>query len=92
MAVGESRIANGINTHCGVDWLLVSINGQFWRATDLDRTDAGGIDRVPSAWGQADEPLDLIVTLLDATTLQATDLEMDVTVTYTPDPEFPGCE
>jgi len=89
--IGESRIAYNVSTHCGVERLLVSINGRSWRATDLDQTDAAGIDPVPSAWGQANQPVDLVVTLLDDATLEATGLGTDVTVTYTPDLNPPGC-
>ena len=91
LAVGESRIVYGLSTHCGVEWLLRSINGQVWRATDLDLTDASGIDPVPSAWGQSGGQIDVVVTLRDDTTLEVTGLGTDVTVTYTPDPEFPIC-
>jgi hypothetical protein len=91
LGVGETRIAYGVGTHCGVEWLGVSINGQVWRAIDLDRTGAGGVDPVPRAWGEANDNIDLRVTLRDESTLQATAVGTDVTVTYTPDPDFPGC-
>lgn len=91
LPVGESRIAYDVGTHCGVEWLSVTINGQFWRATNLDTTDATGIDPVPTAWGHANQSLDLIVTLLDAANLEVTSPSTGVTVTYIPDPSFPAC-
>lgn len=92
LEVGETRIAYKVNTHCGVDWLLRPVNEMTWRATDLDQTDASGIDPVPSAWGEANDEIDLELTLLDESTLEATALGTDVTVTYTPDPDPPGCD
>jgi len=90
--VGETRIAYGVNTHCGVEWLLRPVNEMTWRAVDLDETDASGIDPVPSAWGQANDDIDLELTLVDESTLEVTALGTDVTVTYTPDPDPPGCD
>ena len=91
LAIGESRIAYGLNTHCGVEWLLRSVNGQYWRATDLDLTETSGIDPIPSAWEQSVGQLDVVVTLLDDTILKVTGLDTDVTVMYTPDPDFRPC-
>jgi len=91
LAVGESRLAYRVGTHCGVEWLPVSVNGQNWRATDLDRADAAGIDRVPSAWGRAGDSLDLVLTLLDESTLEVTVVGTGVSVTYAPGSDAPGC-
>jgi hypothetical protein len=90
--VGETRIAYDVNTHCGVEWLLRPVNDMTWRAVDLDRTDASGIDLVPSAWGQANDDIDLEMRLVDESTLEVTAVGTDVTVTYTPDPDPPGCD
>ena len=92
LAVGESRIAYDIGTHCGVEWLSIPINDEIWRATDLEKTDATGIDLVPSAWGRANDRLDLVVTLLDSSTLEVASAGTDVVVTYVPDDGFPGCD
>jgi hypothetical protein len=92
LAIGESLIAFDVGTHCGVEWLSIPINGQLWRAIDLEETDAAGIDLVPSAWGQANDRLDLVVTLIDATTLEVTSPGTDVVVTYVPGDDFPGCD
>ncbi len=89
--VGETRIAYEVSSHCGVEWLLRPVNGVVWRAVDLDETDAQGIDPVPGAWGQANDSLDLVLELVDEMTLRATALGTDVTVTYEPDPDPPGC-
>ncbi|GMQ93280.1 MAG: hypothetical protein BMS9Abin12_0757 [Acidimicrobiia bacterium] len=91
LAIGETRIAYAVFTHCGVEWLGRSVNGQWWRAIDLQSADATGIDPVPLAWGKANDSLDLVLTLVDSDTLEVTTLNSDVTVAYTPDPDAPGC-
>ncbi|MFV1969679.1 MAG: hypothetical protein ACC683_01615 [Acidimicrobiia bacterium] len=91
LAIGETRISYGVSTHCGVEWLARSVNGQRWRAIDLESTGAVGIDPVPPAWGMANDSLDLVLTLVDAETLDVTTLTSDVTVTYAPDPDALRC-
>lgn len=91
LAVGESRLAYRVGTHCGVEWLPIPINDQNWRATDLDQAGATGIDPVPSAWGRAGDSLDLALTLRDASTLEVTVVGTGVTVAYTPALDVPGC-
>lgn len=90
--MGETRIAYAVSTHCGVEWLLRPVNGQIWRAIDLDQTDASGIDRVSRAWGQANDDLDLILELVNESRLDVTAVGTDVIVTYEPDPDPPGCD
>ncbi len=92
LSVGEPHVVHRVNTHCGVEWLLVEINGQLWRSLNLFDTDAEGVDPVPTAWGRANDPLDLVVELLDPTTLAAFAVGTDVTVRYEPDEHPPGCE
>ena len=91
IAVGETRVVRSVNTHCGVERLLVKINDQWWKATDIDKTDATGIDLIPSAWRVANQNLDLEITLVDPTTLDATVVGSGVTVTYQPDESFVPC-
>lgn len=91
LAISKTRIAYAVFTHCGVEWLGRSVNGQWWRAIDLESAGATGIDPVPPAWGEANDSLDLVLTLVDADTLEVRTLTSDVTVTYVPDPDAPGC-
>lgn len=91
LEVGNPRIAYQVSTHCGVEWLLVKINGEWWRALDLHETDAAGIDPVPSAWGDSGASIDLVLTLVDDTTLRAGALGTNVTVTYAADTGFVPC-
>lgn len=92
LAVGETRIAYDVYTHCGVEWLGRSINGQRWHAVDLADAGAVGIDPVPRAWGKANDSLDLLMTLVDPGTLEVTKANSDVVVTYTPEDNAPGCD
>jgi len=91
LAIGETRVAYRAYTHCGVEWLPVRVNGQAWKAIDLDKADATGVDPVPRAWGVANDPLDLELTLVDDATIEATVPGSGVTVTYVPATDPPGC-
>ena len=90
LGVGETRIAYDVLTHCGVEWLARPINGQRWHAVDLANYGAIGIDAVPPQWGEANDLLDLLVTLIDQDTLEVTTATSNVVVTYVPDTTAPG--
>lgn len=92
LGVGETRIAYDVNTHCGVEWLSRSINGQRWHAVDLASSGAVGIDPVPSGWGEANDLLDLLVTLVNEDTLEVTTATSNVVITYVPEADAPGCD
>ncbi|GMQ94473.1 MAG: hypothetical protein BMS9Abin12_1965 [Acidimicrobiia bacterium] len=91
LGVGETRIAYDVYTHCGIEWLSRSINGQRWHAVDLASSRAVGIDPVPSGWDEANDLHDLLVTLVDEDTLKVTTATSNVVITYVPEADAPGC-
>lgn len=81
---GQSKTA-AIITHCGHKTLQVDINGQVWTTEDLPRA----IPREPT-WPDG-ERATLHFTLLDHQTLSVTAKGSEVSLTYHPDPDPPGC-
>jgi hypothetical protein len=88
LAVGETRLAEEISTHCGLKVIYRSIAGSLW---EVD----GELDgEIPDEWKDAvtDDAVDLVVELVAEGQLEATAAGSDHTVTYVPAVDPPLCD
>lgn len=92
MAIGETRTAYNVSTHCGVRYLDVRIAQTDWVAVDLD---VEGLAPMPASWREEvgdDERIDLVVELLSVDQLRATAIGSDEALNYAPATEPGGCD
>lgn len=87
LAVGEARIARGVTTHCGLQVIYLRIAGTFWESSR-------SLDGVPDEWADSvrRESIDLVVELVDATTLSVTAVGSGASRTYVPIASPPLCD
>ncbi len=82
IAIGETKLATGIDTHCGVQRIFRSIDDSQWV------TDAASFDSTPIEWQEAIDgdagsgTLDLFVERIDVDSLSVTAAGTDHTITY----------
>lgn len=84
----QARIS--IYTHCGVLYLVESIDERHWMAVDLDDH---GVDPMPTDWNATEsERIDVVVELVGDDVLAVTPVDGGVTVHYRPTASLPGCD
>lgn len=91
MSVGDS-VEMSISVHCGVRYLVETIDGREWVAVDLD---IDGIDPMPDDWADVEndrQRIDVEVELVAADRLTVTPTDGGSTVTYEPTETNPGCD
>jgi hypothetical protein len=89
LRVGQSTTTR-ISTHCGYEWLEVELNGQLWTTTELGADSAGNPTEL--TWPQGQPETELELHLIDDDTLEVRAVGTDVTHTYRPGSNPPGCE
>lgn len=92
MAVGETRTAHDVNTHCGVRVLDIQVAGIDWVAIGFE---AGGVAPMPQEWSdklETGERIDLVIELISQEKLLATAVGTDKTLTYAPATERVSCD
>lgn len=82
---GEHRTAT-ISTHCGYETLLVDINGMTWSTSEL----RGSPAQEPT-WPNGYEWATFEFSLVDDQTLSVRAEGSEVSLTYRPDLDPPGC-
>ncbi len=95
LAVGETKIAYGVITHCGIDPLTWPVNSRQWQL--IDSSQASGIDPMPAGWTSPREGLERIDLAIEHTAkdlLTITEVGTDLSLQYMPlpDKDFFGCE
>ena len=91
MSVGDSAEMS-ISVHCGVRYLVETIDGREWMAVDLD---IEGIDPIPDDWANdenGNQRIEVEVELVAADRLTVTPTNGGRTVTYEPTESNPGCD
>ncbi len=83
--VGETKIATGVSTHCGLERLYWMVDGRQW----LIAPGSG----IPGRWQQVvrDERIDLVITRTGVDELGVTAYGTDEMVSYLPAPDTEGC-
>ena len=91
MSVGDS-VEMSISVHCGVRYLVETIDGRQWMAVDLD---VDGIDPMPDDWADDEsdsQRIDVDVELVAPDRITVTPTNGGRTVTYEPTETNPGCD
>lgn len=91
MSVGAS-VEMSISVHCGVRYLVETIDGRQWMAVDLD---IDGINPMPADWADDEsdsQRIDVDVELVAPDRLTITPTNGGRTVTYEPTETNPGCD
>lgn len=91
MSVGDS-VEMSIYVHCGVRYLVETIDGREWVAVDLD---IDGIDPMPDDWADDEsdsQRIDVNAELVSEDRLTITPTNGGRTVTYEPTETNPGCD
>ena len=91
MSVGDS-VEISIYVHCGVRYLVETIDGRQWIAVDLD---IDGIDPMPDDWADDEndsQRIDVEVELVAPDRLTVTPTNGGRTITYEPTDTNPGCD
>ncbi len=83
LAVGETRVAFGTTTHCGLDTLFRNVDGRQWQLADGTAT---GADYIPSEWQSfvRGEEIDLVITRAETDLLEIAPLGSEDTRPYEP--------
>lgn len=89
LAPGES-VAVVVATHCGYEWLELTVNDQLWRTAELDVDQVGNVTE--PAWPQGVPSAELELHLVDEGTLEVTAAGSTVSHTYAPATGSSGCE
>lgn len=91
LAVGETRIASDVTTHCGLDRIYQEIDGRQWQLAD---NGSGESDYVPPEWESAidGEQIDLVLERTERDVLVVTAVGTDTGLTYTPMDGSVGCD
>lgn len=83
IGIGETRIAYGVSTHCGLETIIRPIDGRNWAATAP----------IPGEWGAVgDGGIDLVIERVAADLLRVTAVGSETSVDYAPLPERVLCE
>lgn len=90
MAVGETRTAYDVSTHCGVRVLGIEVAGIVWVATDLEEE---GVSPIPPSWQDQveSERIDLTLELVTSEKLRVTALGTEESLVYAPAIEREFC-
>jgi len=91
MSVGDSE-RTSIYVHCGVRYLVETIDGRQWEAIDLETF---GVDPIPADWPEfdpEDQEIDVVVELVEESRLEVTPVDSGSTISYSPTQSSPGCD
>lgn len=93
LAVGETRVAHNVTTHCGLNRIFWTIDGREW-VLDEDDASAENMDYVPEEWRGVvtGEAIDLRIERAEEDVLLVTALGTDHTLRYEPAPNRLGCD
>lgn len=89
MEPGETATVT-VTTHCGYEWLELTVNGQLWRTDELGADGVGNVTE--TAWPHGQGVARLELDLVAADRLDVTAVGTGVTHTYTPTTATSGCE
>ena len=87
LQIGES-VTETISTHCGYEWLEVDINGQTWRSVDIPRTNG---NRIEPTWPNGFQQVEFEFILQEPGVLEVRATSSDISYSYAPVTEHPGC-
>ncbi len=87
LAVGETRFAAGVSTHCGLERIYRQIDGRQW-ILDPRSND------VPAQWNDVirGEAIDLVITRTAADQLEVVAFDTGEGATYVPASDLEGCD
>ena len=87
LAVGETRFAAGVSTHCGLERIYRQVDGRQWI---LDP----GSNGVPAQWNDVirGEAIDLVITRTAADQLEVVAFDTGEGATYVPASDLEGCD
>lgn len=93
LAVGETKIAHNVTTHCGLNRIFWTIDGREWVLNEDDAS-AENTDYVPEEWRGvvSGEAIDLQIERVEEDVLLVTALGTDHTLRYEPARDQLGCD
>lgn len=93
LAVGETKIAHDMTTHCGLNRIFRTIDGRQWLLNEDDAS-AENMDYVPEEWRAVvtGEAIDLLLEHADEDVLLVTAAGTEHTLRYIPAPDDVGCD
>jgi hypothetical protein len=93
LAVGETRVAYDVTTHCGLNRIFRPVGGRQWVLTEDDAS-AENLDYVPEEWRSVvtGEAIDLQIEHPEPDVLLVTAVGTVHTLHYEPAPDESGCD